>query len=555
MERRVLAALAASKPDSISTSALVGVLWPANPPRSANKVVQTNVLRLRTLLGASTILTTEHGYRLADDVDVDADRFERAFVEARSSSLWDPVLAMAGGVPFDDLSGWPLAEARRARVEELHRSALEYRLEALLDGGVDEDLVPELESLVSAEPLREKRWCLLVRALKNAGRRAEALRAVARARSVLVAELGVEPGRELASLYESLLAEGDGVVDEPHRGDALVISDRLYAEARAAQERGDQRAAVLAYCRSGHLARASGDARRLALAALGAAGDGWTTGLDATDDVVSLLLDAAALVPKAPTPTRSKLLSRLAITRSYHRTQDAGERDAQAALAIARTLDEPELEARALHALVVVVDDPTRVADRSVWLDALMRLADAHPDQPWRRWALPLAASLAALEGDVARAASLLDELTQLAVTSGDRVATYAAAHRRVLAASIAGDWPQARQAVADVQVAGEAAHFDPTAARLEAFGVRPASRLRRSNGRNRQWGSRFGHGTPTRSHAAVTSKPLRRRSPTSCRQTFSTSTVTPTGSRRWASSLTPHTVQTLAGSRRQSSS
>ncbi len=311
------------------------MLWPADPPRSANKVVQTNVLRLRTLLGPSTILTTEHGYRLADDVDVDADRFERAFVEARVSSMWDPVLAMSGGVPFDDLSGWPPAEARRARVEELHRSALEYRLEALLDSGVDEDLVPELESLVSVEPLREQRWCLLVRCLRSAGRRAEALRAVARAWSVLISELGVEPGPELAALYESLLAEGDGFVDEPHRGDALLLSDRLYAEATAARERGDHRAAVLAYCRSGHLARASGDARRLAQSALGAAGDGWTTGLDATDDVVSLLLDAAALVPTAPTPTRSKLLSRLAVTQSYHRSQDAGERDARAALAIA----------------------------------------------------------------------------------------------------------------------------------------------------------------------------------------------------------------------------
>ncbi len=278
--------------------------------------------------------------------------------------------------------------------------------------------------------------------------------------------------RELASLYESLLTEGDEPVDEPHRGDALVLSDRLYADGTAARERGDQRAAVVAFCRSGHLARASGDARRLAQAALSAAGDGWTTGLDATDDVVSLLLDAAAIVPKAPTPTRSKLLSRLAITQSYHRTQDAGERDAHAALAIARTLDEPELEPRALHALVVVVDDPTRLADRNSWLDALMRLADAHPDQPWRRWALPLAASLAALRGDVARAGSLLHELEQLAVTAGDRVATYAAAHRGVLAASITGDWPQARQAVADVQAAGEDAHFDPTAARLEAFAV-----------------------------------------------------------------------------------
>jgi DNA-binding SARP family transcriptional activator len=472
MERRVLAAIAASKPDSISTSSLVGVLWPANPPRSAHKVVQTNVLRLRTLLGARTILTTEHGYRLADHVDVDADRFERAFVDARASSSWDPVLAMVGGIPFDDLSGWPPAEARRARVEELHRSALEYRLEALLDSGGAEALVPELEELVMTEPLREKRWCLLVSALRKAGRRAEALRAVARARSVLISELGIEPGRDLASLYESLLVDGDALVEEPHRGDASRLSDRAYAEGESARERGDQRAAVLAYCRAGHLARASGDARRLVQAALGAAGDGFTTGLDATDDVVSLLLDAATVVPTAPTPTRSKLLSRLAITQSYHRSQDAGERDAQAALAIAHTLDEPELEARALHALVVVVDDPMRLAERVAWLGALMRLADGHPDQPWRRWALPLAASLAALEGDVARAASLLDELAQLAVISCDRVATYAAAHRGLLAASIAGDWPEARRAIAEVQAAGENAHFDPTAARLEAFAL-----------------------------------------------------------------------------------
>ncbi len=171
------------------------------------------------------------------------------------------------------------------------------------------------------------------------------MRAVGASGNVLISELGVELGPDLAALYESLLAEGDGFVDEPQRGDALLLSDRLYAEATAARERGDHRATVLAYCRSGQLARASGDARRLAQSALGAAGDGWTTGLDATDDVVSLLLDAAALVPTAPTPTRSKLLSRFAVTESYHRSQDAGERDARAALAIARTLDEPDLEA------------------------------------------------------------------------------------------------------------------------------------------------------------------------------------------------------------------
>ncbi|HTN78980.1 MAG TPA: hypothetical protein VMK16_04835, partial [Acidimicrobiales bacterium] len=173
-----------------------------------------------------------------------------------------------------------------------------------------------------------------------------------------------------------------------------------------------------------------------------------------------------------PTPARSRLLSRLAVTRSYHRNTDAGEHDARAALAIARTLDEPELEARALHALLVVVDDPTRLRERRGWLDDLSHLGDAHPHEPWRRWTLPLAASLFALEGDIARATALLDELARLADSSGDRVARYAASHRGLLVASVTGDWVRAREAVAEVQAAGEDAHFDPTAARLEAFAL-----------------------------------------------------------------------------------
>ncbi len=261
------------------------------------------MLRLRALLGGSTILTTDHGYRLADHVDVDADRFERAVEAARVFGDWDAALALSGGVPFDDLPAWPPAQARRARIEELYRSALEYRLEALLEGGADETLVAELEALVRAEPLREKRWCLLVRALASAGRRAEALRAVERARGVFVSELGIEPGRELSTLYESLLIEDDRSDGEAIRGgEALVLSDRHYAEAITACESGDQRSAVLAYRRSGELARVVGDPRRLARAALGAAGDGWTTSLDATDEVVSLLLDAIAIVPTGPTP-------------------------------------------------------------------------------------------------------------------------------------------------------------------------------------------------------------------------------------------------------------
>ena len=47
---------------------------------------------------------------------------------------------------------------------------------------------------------------LLIRALEDAGRRAEALEAYAQARQVIADELGVDPGAELQRLYAELLA-------------------------------------------------------------------------------------------------------------------------------------------------------------------------------------------------------------------------------------------------------------------------------------------------------------------------------------------------------------
>jgi len=54
--------------------------------------------------------------------------------------------------------------------------------------------------------LRERFWALLMRALEEAGRRAEALETYAQAREVIADELGVDPGAELQRLYAELLA-------------------------------------------------------------------------------------------------------------------------------------------------------------------------------------------------------------------------------------------------------------------------------------------------------------------------------------------------------------
>ena len=68
-----------------------------------------------------------------------------------------------------------------------------------------DELVEELETLVREEPFRERLWGHLMLALYRGGRQADALAAYRRARSLLVEEIGVEPGEELKELEQAIL--------------------------------------------------------------------------------------------------------------------------------------------------------------------------------------------------------------------------------------------------------------------------------------------------------------------------------------------------------------
>jgi predicted ATPase len=67
--------------------------------------------------------------------------------------------------------------------------------------------VPELEALVSEQPLRERPRAQLMLALYRAGRQAEALQTYQDARRTLVDELGVEPSAALQELQASILRQ------------------------------------------------------------------------------------------------------------------------------------------------------------------------------------------------------------------------------------------------------------------------------------------------------------------------------------------------------------
>jgi hypothetical protein len=77
--------------------------------------------------------------------------------------------------------------------------------------GRHRELVAELEGLVREQPLRERLWAQLLLALYRSGRQADALLAYQRARSVLVEELGIDPGAELRRLQAAMLAQDPGL--------------------------------------------------------------------------------------------------------------------------------------------------------------------------------------------------------------------------------------------------------------------------------------------------------------------------------------------------------
>lgn len=200
----LLAALALSPRTAIPVSRLVEFVWGEDPPRTAEKTLQTYVARLRKGLGAEIIERVGAAYRLdvpSDAVDVgrfrsllDAGRIEEAVAE------WT-------GIPLAGLE----AEGLKPRVDGLIEDwlgAVEEILQAKIDSH-PRDAIAELTELTSDHPFREGLWELLMTALYRAGRQADALGAYQTARSHLVEHLGVEPGARLRELEGLILGQDE----------------------------------------------------------------------------------------------------------------------------------------------------------------------------------------------------------------------------------------------------------------------------------------------------------------------------------------------------------
>ena len=233
-QRAVVAHLALDAGRVVPVDRLIDRVWGDEPSRTSLGTLQSYVSRLRRVVeprreagAAPQVLVSEApGYvlRLARDA-VDAHRFDRLVGEARAAAAggyaslaldrFDAALALWRGPALAGVGPDEQVRPIVVRLEEERVQAVEDRFAALLALGRHAEAVPALQVAVDEEPLRERRWALLALALYRSSRQADALRALATARTTLLDELGLDPGPELQRLESRILAQDPGLLATP----------------------------------------------------------------------------------------------------------------------------------------------------------------------------------------------------------------------------------------------------------------------------------------------------------------------------------------------------
>jgi pimeloyl-ACP methyl ester carboxylesterase len=171
-------------------------------------MIHVAVSQLRKVLPAGSLQTRAPGYVLHGATDL------RRFDELRAAGRLDDALALWRGPALAEFSE-PFAAREGARLEDLRLGALEDRIDADLARGEHGSLVPELEGIVAANPLRERPRRLLMLALYRSGRQADALATYRAFRATLDEELGIEPSAELRALELSMLRQDEPAPSAP----------------------------------------------------------------------------------------------------------------------------------------------------------------------------------------------------------------------------------------------------------------------------------------------------------------------------------------------------
>ncbi|MEU1003519.1 BTAD domain-containing putative transcriptional regulator [Streptomyces tibetensis] len=232
-QRAVLAYLLLQANKVVSTSQLLSALWADDEaPMTARKILQNAVWKLRGVLSrpprseqSPELLTRAPGYLLrVPQQRVDLLDYEQRVVTGRAALATGEVerarrslgeaLALWRGPVLSDLVEEGICWPELTALQNRRLDVMEDYFEAALACGRHQLVLPDLESLVAAEPLRERASGQLMVALYRCGRQAEALAVFGRVRTALVEGLGLEPGRELHRLQQAILTQ-DAMLEVP----------------------------------------------------------------------------------------------------------------------------------------------------------------------------------------------------------------------------------------------------------------------------------------------------------------------------------------------------
>ena len=207
----------------VSVETLIDSVWGERAPASARHMVHEYVSRLRGEFGDPLLIATRApGYTIERDAcELDATRFAELLQTARAAvaadeleralTSYDLALGLWRGQALSDLALEADARSAAARLDDERRAARSERFDVALALGRHNELVPELERAVAAEPRDEQLLRQLMTALYRSGRQADALARYREGRQRLVSELGIEPGAELRELEQAILRHDPGL--------------------------------------------------------------------------------------------------------------------------------------------------------------------------------------------------------------------------------------------------------------------------------------------------------------------------------------------------------
>jgi DNA-binding SARP family transcriptional activator len=222
LHRSTLSLLLLNAGQPCSVVSLITALWGEGPPLSPEVSLRSCVYGIRKLLpDGQRLVTHPAGYLIqVKPGELDLHAFRDLVARGRD--------ALDGGNPLDAatflaqaLDLWrdpPMADLpdvhHKDKLLDQRREAQDALMDARLALGRHRQVLAELRSVVTADPLREHAWAQLMTALYRCGARAEALAAFGRLRMTLVTTYGIEPGPELQDLHRQVLAD-DPALSQP----------------------------------------------------------------------------------------------------------------------------------------------------------------------------------------------------------------------------------------------------------------------------------------------------------------------------------------------------